>query len=72
MKFAADPTQTGELLPAVGAEGIGFTVTAVVPGELAHPATETVTEYIPLFAAAALAITGFCIDEEKPFGPVQE
>ena len=38
------PGQTGELLPATGAEGIGLTVTVVVAAGLVQPFTVTVTE----------------------------
>jgi hypothetical protein len=31
-----------------------------------------VTEYVPASASVALARVGFCCDEVKPFGPVQE
>ena len=37
VKFNVPPKQIGLLLPAVGAAGIGFTITVVVAGELAHP-----------------------------------
>jgi hypothetical protein len=39
-----DPTQIGLLLPAVGAAGIGFTVTTTVPAGPVHPLTVAVTE----------------------------
>ena len=64
------PVQTGLLLPAVGVAGIGFTVTAVVPATLVQPATVAVTEYVPLAAVVAPLIVGFCVVEEKEFGPV--
>jgi hypothetical protein len=39
------PTQTGVLLVAEGAEGVGITVTEVVPGEVGgHPGMVAVTE----------------------------
>ena len=44
VKLIVAPTQTGELLPAVGVAGIGFTTTVVVPNALPHPATVAVTE----------------------------
>ena len=53
------PEQTGVLLPAVGAAGIGFTVTAVVPAEPVQPVTVAVTEYVPEAAVVAAAIVGF-------------
>ena len=44
VKFNVDPAQTGVLLPAVGAAGIGFITTAVVPAGLVQPPAVTVTE----------------------------
>ena len=38
------PTQTGVLLDAVGAAGVRFTVTDVVPAVLVHPDVVVVTE----------------------------
>ncbi len=38
------PEHKGGMLPAVGADGIGFTVTEVVPAVLVHPETVAVTE----------------------------
>ncbi len=64
------PTQIGELLPAVGADGVGFTATVVVPKELVQPETVAVTEYVPAANAVTPAILGFCVVEEKEFGPV--
>jgi hypothetical protein len=66
------PAQIGLLLPGVGVAGIGFTVTAVVPNVLVQPATDAVTEYVPVAAVVAPAIDGFCVDELKLFGPVHE
>jgi hypothetical protein len=63
------PTQTGLLLPGVGAAGIGFTTTVVVPNVLVQPATVAVTEYVPLAATVAPAIVGFCTADENEFGP---
>jgi hypothetical protein len=37
VKFKVDPAQIGELLPAVGAAGVGFTTTVIVACGLAHP-----------------------------------
>jgi hypothetical protein len=72
VKFNVDPAQIGELLEAVGAAGIGFTVTTVVAFVLVQPATVTFTEYVPLAATVAPAMEGFCVAEEKLFGPLQE
>ena len=38
------PIHIGLLLPAVGATGVPFIVTEVVPAEPVHPATVAVTE----------------------------
>lgn len=65
------PVQTGLLLPAVGVAGIGFTVTAVVPATLVHPAKVAVTEYVPLAAVVAPVMVGFCVVDVNEFGPVQ-
>ena len=53
------PTQTGVLLPAVGAVGIGFTVTEVVPADPVQPFVVAVTEYVPLYAVVPAAKEGF-------------
>lgn len=67
------PEQTGLLLPVTGlVGGGGFTVTLVVAVLLMHPNAEVVvTEYVPAFTDEALLITGFCVAEEKLFGPFQ-
>src|SRR5215212_4741538 len=71
LKFKAVPSQTGELVDAVGAAGIAFTTTEVLAAALLHCPTVTTTEYDPALAAVALLITGFCNDDVKPPGPVQ-
>ena len=43
VRLMAEPAQTGELLPAVGAAGVGFTTTVAVPAALVHPLTVIVT-----------------------------
>ena len=43
-RFIVEPAHTGLLLETVGADGIVFTVTAVVPAALVQPLTVTVTE----------------------------
>ena len=40
VRFNVAPIHKGELLPAVGVAGIGFTTTVVVPAGLTHPAAE--------------------------------
>ena len=72
VRFKVDPAQIGELLDAVGAAGVGFTVTTVVATELVQPATVAVTEYVPLAATVAAAIVGFCVADEKLLGPLHE
>jgi ABC-type uncharacterized transport system ATPase subunit len=72
VKFKVDPAQIGELLPAVGAAGIGCTTTVTVPTGLTQPAAlVAVTEYVPLAATVAFTMDGFCEVDVNPFGPVQ-
>ena len=59
VRFKAVPTQTGELLAALGVVGIAFTVAVVVPAALVQPLTVTVNEYTPDLAVVALVIDGF-------------
>ena len=63
--------QTGELLPTVGAIGVGFMVTETVPATLVQPATVAVTLYVPDANTVAPAMLGFWIADEKLFGPIQ-
>ena len=72
VKLKVDPTHMGLLLPAVGATGGGLIITFTVPAEPVHPATVAVTEYVPAFAVVTLPIVGFCEEDVKLFGPVQE
>ena len=58
--------------PLITAVGAGVIVTLVFEGELIQPFKDTVTEYVPAAAAVTFAIDGFCEDDVKPFGPVQE
>ena len=45
VRLNVDPIQSGPLLPATGAAGVGLTITEVVPTALvAHPGTVAVTE----------------------------
>ena len=71
VRLIIEPTQTGELLPAVGAVGAGFTTTVVVATGLVQPATVTVKLYVPAIAAVAPAIVGSSKADENAFGPVQ-
>jgi hypothetical protein len=59
VRLSVDPEHTGELLPAVGATGIGFTTTAVVLTLLVQPLRVAVTLYVPAFAEVAFAMDGF-------------
>jgi hypothetical protein len=54
----------------VGAMGSAFTVAVVEPAALVQPLTVTVTEYVPDCVAVAEPITGFCVAEVNPPGPV--
>jgi hypothetical protein len=72
VKVREDPAHTGELEVTVGVDGIEIIFTATVPLFPAHPATVTKTEYVPVAAVVVTAMPGFCEDEEKLFGPVQE
>jgi hypothetical protein len=66
------PVHTGVLLDGAGVAGVVFTTTAVVPTAEVQPFVVTVTLYVPAIAVVALMIAGFCTDEAKEFGPVQE
>jgi hypothetical protein len=70
VKLKVLPEQTGVLLPPVGADGIEFTVTEVVPTGPTQPATVAVTEYVPDATVVADPIVGFCEVEVKLLGPV--
>jgi len=63
--------QTGVLLPAVGAVGVVFTTTAVVPKAEVQPETVAVTEYVPAITAVAGPRVGSSKAEAKAEGPVQ-
>ena len=71
-RFKSSPSHTGLSLEAVGADGIGFTVTETVPAGPVHPATVAVTEYVPLIDVFELEMEGFCNEEAYAFGPVHE
>ena len=58
-KFNVDPAQIGPFEDAVGAAGIVFTTTAVVPAGPVQPVTVAVTEYVPAPAVVILLIEGF-------------
>ena len=44
LRLKFNRAQIGELLVTVGDEGIGLTITAIVPAGLVHPRTVCVTE----------------------------
>lgn len=66
------PVHTGELLDAVGVDGVAFTTTAVVPTPEVQPLAVTVTLYVPAIATVALVRLGFCEEEANADGPVHE
>src|ERR1043165_7795781 len=70
VRFNVLPEQIGELLPAVGAAGVGLTTTAVEAGELAQPLL-AITVYVPAASPVTFAMNGFCNVDVKEFGPVQ-
>ena len=72
VKLKVFPTQSGLLLPAVGAAGIGLIVATVVPAGPVHPFSVAVTEYVPDSAVVAPTIIGFCVMEEKLLGPLHK
>lgn len=71
LKLSVPPVHIGVLLPAVGATGVGLTVTVTVPAAEVHPLNVAVTLYSPLAATDAFGIVGFCTLLLKPFGPFQ-
>ena len=70
VRFNAVPEHIGELLPNVGAGGVGLMVTVVVPKFL-HDPRVTVTVYTPELAVLTGFMFGFCNVEVKPAGPDQ-
>ena|ERR1035437_1143008 len=72
VKLRVAPIHIGLLLPTVGAAGVSFIVTAVVPADPVHPFTVAVTEYVPPAAVVAATIVGFCVADVKLFGPLHE
>jgi len=71
VKLIVLPEQTGELEPAVGAEGVCFTETDVEPAAPGQPLTVAITEYEPESGKEILLTEGFCKVEENPLGPLQ-
>jgi len=60
VKLISLPEQIGELLPAVGAAGVGKTDTVTVPSGLTgQPGTFAETEYVPEANVVILPIIGF-------------
>ena len=70
-RFRLSPSQIGPLLDAVGAAGVGFTVTVTVPALPVQPLTVMVSEYVPAAASVTFVMFGFCKVDENAFGPVQ-
>ena len=70
VKESVLPKHSGLLFDAVGVAGGGETVTEVVPAGPVHPFAVAVTEYVPDAKVVTLPIVGFCVEEEKLFGPV--
>jgi ABC-type lipopolysaccharide export system ATPase subunit len=71
VKLSVWPAQRLELLAAVGAAGIGLTVTLRVVTGLVHPETVCVSEYVPLAEVVAAPMVGFCTEDVNEFGPDQ-
>lgn len=59
VRLIVPPVQRVEVPPAVGAAGVGFTITATVPAGLLHPKEFTVKEYVPPAAVVAATKEGF-------------
>ena len=70
VKLNVEPAQILELLAAVGAAGIGFTVTLVDPAALVHPNNVRVTKYVPLAKVVAPTIVGFCNTDVNASGQI--
>jgi hypothetical protein len=68
LRVRVPPWHTGLLLPAKGV-GIVFTVTLVLVVAEQPLLPVIVTVYVPLAAAVAFGIDGFCCVVENPFGP---
>ena len=60
------------MFPAVGGDGMAFTVATVVAAVDVQPPTVTVTLYVPDAAVVAFGIVGFCWLDVKALGPVHE
>ena len=59
VKLRSSPSQSGVLLPAVGAAGVPVTATATVPAGPGQPLTEAMTEYVPASAGTTVDLVGF-------------
>jgi hypothetical protein len=66
------PEQTGLLDPGTGVVGGGLMVTVVVLFGPVHPATVTLTEYVPASLEITLFTVAVWVDAVNPFGPVHE
>jgi multisubunit Na+/H+ antiporter MnhB subunit len=71
VRLSVWPAQRLELLAAVGAAGIGLTVTLTVVIGLVQPNTVWVTEYVPLADVVAAPMVGFCTEDVNELGPDQ-
>ncbi len=71
LKLRFCPEQMGALLAGAGEAGATSMVTAVVPAAPVHPATVTLTEYVPEAAVVTEVMDGSSSEEVKLSGPVQ-
>jgi hypothetical protein len=56
LRFIAEPVQTGLLLLAVGAAGVGITVTTTEAGKYGHPSEFTNTVYVIVTVGEAMGL----------------
>ena len=71
VKNMVSPTQTGLLLPAIGAGGVANTITTKESAVLVHPLAVSDNVYNPESATVALGIVGFWSVDVNELGPVQ-
>jgi hypothetical protein len=72
VRLIASPVHTGVFEPMAGVPGVALMVTATVDTAEVHPFSVMVTEYVPASASVAGVTIGFCTDDEKLLGPLQE
>lgn len=75
VRFRLKPAQTGELLPATGVAGVGFTVTVMVygvPGQVVEAVDTGVTIYCTVPAVVLLGLFSVCaiVEPEPAVAPV--